>query len=60
MDEETAKFIINLFWLAHGGDCGHCTSEMVKPFIKKFPQFEYLANEIYKEKGHDPIAWKED
>lgn len=60
MDEETARFILNLFWLADGGDCGYCTGEMTKPFIERFPQFESIADEIWKKKGYDPMGWRKD
>ena len=59
MDEETARFILNLFWWADGGDCAFCTGEMTRFFIEKFPQFEWIADEIAKKKGFDPMCWRE-
>jgi len=60
MDKETARFILNLFWLSHGGDCASCFGEMVRPFIERFPQFESLVNEICENKGFNPMCWKEE
>jgi hypothetical protein len=59
MDEDSARFILNLFWKADGG-CSYCAGEMIKPFIERFPQFESLADEITEKKGYDPMCWRED
>jgi len=57
MKEDEAKFILNIFTTADGG-CEDCTKRLMFPFVKKYPEYEYLAKLIFKKqfsKNYDEV-----
>jgi hypothetical protein len=47
MDKETAKKVLEIMLTADGG-CEYCVINLYLQFIKKFPQYSYLARKLYR------------
>jgi len=48
MDKETAKKVLEIMLTADGG-CENCVKNLyLLQFIKKFPQYSYLARKLYR------------